>query len=175
MAVAQVKDRGRGEPVAVAQGVDRHDRVHQRLATRQLVRGAHGSGDGDAADRCDLVRLELPAVDRQPGSRAPRPTGYDDVDRRVRWSAGGVEQLGGGVPADAPTTIDKQVRRPRPHGEVDLDVGAEVHVRKQSAKTRSAEHTRGEQAGRDGVRATEGVIGIHRHAVPDGPHAAPVP
>jgi hypothetical protein len=161
--------------VAVAQGVDRDDGLHQRLAARQVVRGAHGSRDGNPFRCRDLVPLEPPAVDHQPRSGAARTAGYDDVDRSVRGPTGGVEQLGGGVSADAPTALDEQVRGPRPHGEVDLDVGADVHVREQPAKPRSAQDARREQAGRDGDRATEGDIGVQMHAGTDGPHGAPVP
>jgi len=70
MPVAQVKDCRRGEPVAVAQSVDRDDGLHQRFAACQVVRGAYGGGDGDPSGCRDLVRLEPSAVDHQPGSGA---------------------------------------------------------------------------------------------------------
>ena len=97
----------------------------------------------------------------QAGVGAVRTAGHDDVDGRVPRAAGGVEQLGRGVPADHPAPVDQQVRRPCPQREVDLDGRADVHVGEQAGEPRAAEHAGSEQSGGDGRGPAEGKGEIH--------------
>jgi hypothetical protein len=97
-----VQQQVRVEAVHVGQPVDRDHPLDQVAAAGQVVGGAPRAGHLQAFHLGDLAGVQVRAVHDQAGAAALAAMGHGDLGRGVPGTAGGAEDLGGGVARQHP-------------------------------------------------------------------------
>jgi hypothetical protein len=147
----------------MGQRVHRNDRLDEGATAGEIERGAERRGHHHSVDPPPFVRRHRRLAD-QKTRWCPPPPGDDHLGGRPERGARRPQDLGGRVPTEHPLVADEHEGGHRTQCEVELDVGADVHVGEDPAEAWPRQHAAGKQARRDRNRAPERDAEIHANS-----------